>query len=141
LRYIDEKLGVRVLDGVTGQYLGIGGSEDDVREEFRDCVMLVGDAGGFVDALTGEGIYGAVISGQAAARAVLAGDPEMFARGVADYRKTLGFSLRAAAAFYAHPARGFRAMRLPLVRRVLVKTYTHGLDVKSMAMRVALACC
>jgi hypothetical protein len=59
---------------------------------------------------------------------------------VADYRKTLAFSLRAASAFYANPARGFRAMRLPLVRRIVVRTYTHGLNVKSLAMRVAMAC-
>ena len=35
-------------------------------------VLLVGDAGGFSDPLTGEGIYGAIASGQAAAAAVLA---------------------------------------------------------------------
>ncbi len=141
LRYIEETLGVGVLEGVTGQYLGVGAGEDDVQQDLRDRVFLVGDAGGFVDALTGEGIYGAVISGQAAAQAVVAGDPEVFRREVADYRKTLGFSVRAAGAFYANPARGFRAMRLPLVRRVLVKTYTHGLDVKSLPMRLALAFC
>ena len=141
LRYVEEKLGVAVLEGVTGQYLGVGAGEDDVQQDLRDRVFLVGDAGGFVDALTGEGIYGAVVSGQAAARAVLAGDPQVFRRSVADYRTTLGFSLRAAGAFYANPARGFRAMRLPLVRRVLVKTYTDGLDVNSLAMRFALAWC
>ena len=141
LQYIEEKLGVAVLEGVTGQYLGVGAGEDDVQPDLRDRVFLVGDAGGFVDALTGEGIYGAVVSGQAAAQAVLAKDAELFRRSVADYRKTLSFSLRAAAAFYANPARGFRAMRLPLVRSVLVKTYTNGLDVKSVAMRMALACC
>jgi geranylgeranyl reductase family protein len=141
LRYIEEKLGVALLEGVTGQYLGVGGGEDDVQQDLRDRVFLVGDAGGFVDALTGEGIYGAVISGQAAARAVLAGDAAVFHREVGDYRKTLAFSRRAAAAFYANPARGFRAMRLPLVRRVLVKTYTDGLNVNSLAMRIATACC
>ncbi len=140
LRYVEEKLGVEVLEGVTGQYLGIGGGENDVQPDLRDRVLLVGDAGGFVDALTGEGIYGAVISGQAAARAVLAADAEVFRREVADYRKTLAFSLRAASALYANPARGFRAMRLPLVRRIVVRTYTHGLNVKSLAMRVAMAC-
>ena len=57
------------------------------------------------------------------------------------YRQTLRFSSRAAAAFYANPARGFRAMRLPFVRRSLVRTYTHGLNVKSLAMRIALAHC
>jgi geranylgeranyl reductase family protein len=141
LRYVEEKLGVDALEGVTGQYLGIGGHENDVKVDLRDRVFLVGDAGGFADALTGEGIYGAVISGQAAARAVLANDGDVFRREVADYRKTLAFSKRAAAAFYADPGRGFRALRLPLVRRIVVKTYTHGLNVKSLAMRAAMACC
>jgi geranylgeranyl reductase family protein len=141
LRYVEQRLGVEVLGGVTGQYLGIGGGENDVQADLRDRVFLVGDAGGFADALTGEGIYGAVISGQAAARAVLANDANVFRREVADYRKTLAFSSRAANAFYANPGRGFRAMRLPMVRRVVVKTYTHGLNVKSLAMRVAMACC
>src|ERR1700689_2378206 len=106
-----------------------------------------GDAGGFADPLTGEGIYGALVSGQAAAKAILgelrgkSTAAETFAGHLTAYRQTLRFSSRAAAAFYANPARGFRAMRLPFVRRSLVKTYTHGLNVKSLAMRIALAHC
>jgi hypothetical protein len=30
-------------------------------------------------------------------------------------------------------------MRLPLVRKILVRTYTHGLNVNSLAMRVAMS--
>ncbi len=106
----------------------------------------MGDAGGFVDALTGEGIYGALHSGQAAARAILdeakgAGTADAFASYTSSYRQTLRFSSRAAAAFYANPSRGFRAMRLPFVRRTMVKTYTHGLNVNSLAMRIALSRC
>jgi flavin-dependent dehydrogenase len=110
-------------------------------------VFLVGDAGGFVDPLTGEGIYGALHSGQAAASAILTETKgngtavEAFAANVSGYRQTLRFSARAASAFYADPGRGFRAMRLPFVRRTMVKTYTHGLNVKSLAMRIALTRC
>jgi flavin-dependent dehydrogenase len=117
----------------------------DMQRDLRDRVLLVGDAGGFVDPLTGEGIYGAVLSGQAAASAILSetrGEGravEKFAGYLAGYRQTLRFSSRAAAAFYANPDRGFRAMRLPLVRRILVRTYTHGLNVKSLAMRIAMS--
>ena len=63
------------MDCVTGQYLGIGAGESQaeyVHADLRDRVFLVGDAGGFVDPLTGEGIYGALLSGQAAAKAILA---------------------------------------------------------------------
>ena len=118
-----------------------------MQQDLRDRVFLVGDAGGFVDPLTGEGIYGALLSGQAAAQAILGEGREegsvtdSFARHLRDYRQTLSFSSRAATAFYAEPARGFRAMRLPFVRQSLIKTYTHGLNVKSLAMRIALAHC
>ena len=145
-----EKLGAENVDHVTGQYLGIGAGEwqaEDVRPELRERVLLVGDAGGFVDPLTGEGIYGALHSGQAAGNAILAEISgkgtvaETFAGYLGNYRQTLRFSSRAAVAFYANPGRGFRAMRLPFVRRTMVKTYTHGLNTKSLAMRIALSQC
>jgi geranylgeranyl reductase family protein len=150
LSYISQRVKTATLDQVIGQYLGIGtgGCETEyVRPEMRDRVLLVGDAGGFVDPLTGEGIYGALLSGQAAASAVLCearGEGtavEAFAGSLSGYRQTLRFSSRAARAFYANPARGFRAMRLPFVRRSLVKTYTHGLNIKSLSMRIALSRC
>jgi geranylgeranyl reductase family protein len=150
LSYVKNRLGTDVLHSVTGQYLGIGAGESPaeyVQPDLHDRVFLVGDAGGFADPLTGEGIYGALTSGQAAAKAILAelqgerAAAGAFAGHLTDYRQTLRFSSRAAAAFYANPARGFRAMRLPFVRRSLVKTYTHGLNVKSLAMRIALAHC
>jgi geranylgeranyl reductase family protein len=150
LSYVKSRVGTDPVDCVTGQYLGIGAGESPaeyVLPDLRDRVFLVGDAGGFADPLTGEGIYGALVSGQAAAKAIL-GElrgkntaAETFAGNLTAYRQTLRFSSRAAAAFYANPARGFRAMRLPFVRRSLVKTYTHGLNVKSLAMRIALAHC
>ncbi|MGB8535092.1 MAG: geranylgeranyl reductase family protein [Acidobacteriaceae bacterium] len=150
LSYVTRQVKTATLDGVIGQYLGIGAGSCEteyVQPEMRHRVLLVGDAGGFVDPLTGEGIYGALLSGQAAARAILSerrGEGtavEAFAAGLRDYRQTLRFSERAAAAFYANPERGFRAMRLPFVRRSLVKTYTHGLNIKSLSMRIALSRC
>jgi geranylgeranyl reductase family protein len=148
LSYVRDKVGTEAVDQVTGQYLGLGAGgyrAECVQPELRDRVLLVGDAGGFVDALTGEGIYGALVSGQAAAKAILSemrgGDLAVaaFAGYLDGYRQTLRFSSRAAVAFYANPERGFRAMRLPFLRRSLVKTYTHGLNVKSLAVRLALA--
>jgi geranylgeranyl reductase family protein len=150
LSYVKSRVGTDTVDCVTGQYLGIGAGESPaeyVLPGLRDRVFLVGDAGGFADPLTGEGIYGALVSGQAAAKAILAElrgkstAAQAFAGHLTAYRQTLRFSSRAAAAFYANPARGFRAMRLPFVRRSLVRTYTHGLNVKSLAMRIALAHC
>jgi geranylgeranyl reductase family protein len=150
LSYVQDRIGTQPVDHVTGQYLGMGAdacTAETVRLDLRDRVLLVGDAGGFVDPLTGEGIYGALLSGQAAASGILSearGDgsaAEIFAGHLKGYRQTLRFSSRAAAAFYANPARGFRAVRLPFVRRSLLRTYTHGLNVKSLAMRIALSQC
>jgi geranylgeranyl reductase family protein len=150
LSYVRDEVGTDTADKVTGQYLGMGAGEyraEHVRPDLRDRVFLVGDAGGFVDSLTGEGLYGALLSGQAAARAILfetrgeGSAVAAFAGYLSGYRQTLRFSSRAAAAFYANPARGFRAMRMPFLRRSLLKTYTRGLNVKSLAMRIALARC
>jgi geranylgeranyl reductase family protein len=150
LSYVKAKLGMEAGDHVTGQYLGFGAGEcqaECVQLPLRGRVFLVGDAGGFADPLTGEGIYGALHSGQAAAKAILdetrgnAVAADAFAAYVSGYRQTLRFSSRAATAFYANPSRGFRAMRLPFVRRTMVKTYTHGLNVNSLAMRIALSRC
>jgi flavin-dependent dehydrogenase len=150
LGYVQDHVGTEIVGQVTGQYLGLGAGEcpaEYVQPELRDRLLLVGDAGGFVDPLTGEGIYGALLSGQAAASAILsetrgAGTAaQAFAGGTSSYRQTLRFSARAAAAFYANPARGFRAMRLPLVRWTMVRTYTRGLNVKSLAARIALSKC
>jgi geranylgeranyl reductase family protein len=150
LGYLKAKLGTEAGEHVTGQYLGFGADNyqaDSLQTDFRSRVFLVGDAGGFVDRLTGEGIYGALHSGQAAAKAILdetkgnGTAADAFAGYVSNYRQTLRFSSRAARAFYANPGRGFRAMRLPFVRRTMVKTYTHGLNVNSLAMRIALSRC
>lgn len=149
-RYIREKVGTQPIEHVMGQYLGMGAGDSGatcVKLELHDRVFLAGDAGGFVDALTGEGIYGALVSGQGAAHAILsavrgaATAGETFDEYLSEYRQTLRFSSRAARAFYAKPARGFKAMRMPFVRRAMVRTYTHGLNVNSMAMRMAMARC
>jgi flavin-dependent dehydrogenase len=72
--YTLQKLGVSLSSSdahggapITGQYLGMGGHAYAPRGR----VLLVGDAAGLVDPLTGEGIHSALISGQAAAAAIL----------------------------------------------------------------------
>ncbi|MEO6924876.1 MAG: FAD-dependent monooxygenase, partial [Bryocella sp.] len=131
IRYTREKLGVDLgaLDAsvthVTGQHLGMGGH----RYVPHGRVLLVGDAAGLVDPLTGEGIHSAVVSGQAAAAAVLAGGDvaSAYARRLKKLQETLAFSHRAAKAFYRAPERGFKVMRVPLMRRLVLKTYADGL--------------
>ncbi len=133
--YCAQKLGIDLAAfpaaTVTGQHLGMGGH----RYVPRGRVLLVGDAAGLVDPLTGEGIHSAIVSGQAAASAVLEAVPAAvaadvaaaYARHLAPLQQTLAFSHRAARAFYKTPERGFRAMRLPLLRGLILKTYADGL--------------
>ena len=131
LDYARQKLGVTTLSHITGQQLGMGGHTYIPRGR----VLLVGDAAGLVDPLTGEGIHSAVVSGQAAAAAILECDlndhlnevAAAYARHLAPLLKTLTFSHRAARAFYAQPERGFKAMRLPFMRSLILKTYADGL--------------
>lgn len=135
LTYAQQKLGISTLDHITGQQLGMGGHDYIPRGR----VLLVGDAAGLVDPLTGEGIHSAIISGQAAASAILScveGDSNQangnnvaatYAHRLRPLQETLTFSHRAARAFYAQPERGFKAMRIPLLRSLILKTYADGL--------------
>src|SRR4029077_17064539 len=54
-------------------------------------VMLAGDAGGFVNGITAEGIYYAMVSGSLAGRAALAGDTAGYAQA---WRREIGAELR-----------------------------------------------
>jgi geranylgeranyl reductase family protein len=127
--YTAYKLGVALTEiatHITGQYLGMGG--DAYTPHGR--VLLVGDAAGLVDPLTGEGIHSAIVSGQAAASAILSSATDVaraYAQRLRPLQRTLAFSARAASSFYHEPERGFRAMRNPLLRRIILKTYASSL--------------
>jgi flavin-dependent dehydrogenase len=129
--YTRQKLGVdmaAIQAHITGQYLGLGGHAYVPRGR----VLLTGDAAGLVDPLTGEGIHSALVSGQAAAAAIIeAGEATAlaaaYARRLRPLQETLAFSHRAARSFYADPSRGFRAMRVLLLRSLILKTYCDGL--------------
>jgi flavin-dependent dehydrogenase len=138
LTAIDDQSGTQI----TGQHLGMGGHAYTPRGR----VLLVGDAAGLVDPLTGEGIHSALVSGQAAAAAILEVSAFLFvipegnllhpsadilatayARHLLPLQQTLAFSSRAACSFYREPARGMKAMRTPILRSLILKTYADGL--------------
>ncbi len=150
--YTLTKLGVDLAGlpqaHVSGQHLGLGGHAYTPQSR----ILLTGDAAGLVDPLTGEGIHSAIVSGQAAAAAVLeataAGSASQAAEIAARYLRhlqslqaTLAFSHRAARSFYSEPERGFKVMRKPLLRQLVLKTYADGLPttnlLASLARRVA----
>ena len=80
----------------------------------RDRVLLVGDAAGLVDPLSGDGMYEAFVSARLAAEAILAADPARYAGTLArtlDYHA--GASWTAKRALDRHPTICFWAARSP----------------------------
>ena len=131
--YTRQKLGVElgaVRAHVSGQHLGLGGHTYAPQGR----LPLAGDAAGLVDPLTGEGIYSAIKSGQAAAGAVMACAraettllAAAYAERLAELQAMLAFSHDAAKSFYREPGRGFRVVRNRILRHLMLKTYADGL--------------
>ncbi len=141
LTYARQKLGIAALQHITGQYLGMGGHAYVPHGR----ILLVGDAAGLVDPLTGEGIHSAIVSGQAAAAAIVACEQGLhasalataYARELRPLQEALAFSHRAATAFYNEPERGFRAMRTPMLRSLILKTYADGLPYTGLLTKLS----
>jgi flavin-dependent dehydrogenase len=66
------------LTGERGRVLGAGPLRQRARRRVSGRVLLVGDAAGYVDALTGEGIALGLAQARAAVACVVAGDPERY---------------------------------------------------------------
>jgi flavin-dependent dehydrogenase len=98
----------------TPCHIPVGGP---IRETGRGRVLVAGDAGGFVNAYTAEGIYYAMVSGDLAGRAVAEAEPDDAPRAGSDvarrYRKAwkreIGAELRDSVLIqkylFAEPAR------------------------------------
>jgi geranylgeranyl reductase family protein len=141
--YIEARSHTRDFYGFTGQFLGLGAGE---HSSSAKRVLLVGDAGGFADPLTGEGIYGAIASGQAAAAAILDATQHAtmpgtiasvaFARRTARLRGDLRVATAAARSFYAAPSRAFRLLGYMPVRQAAIQTFSHGSSITALAAGV-----
>ena len=147
-RYIAARCGpARSYGKPVGQFLGLGAAGYTPEPATR--VLLAGDAAGFVDPLTGEGIYGAIRSGQAphwqaagGPAVKLATHPsaaEGFLTAAASLQSDLRVAEHAASSFFADPGRGFRLMRLPLVTRAVLRAYTEGLSLGGLLRGVRTA--
>jgi geranylgeranyl reductase family protein len=144
--YIAARCGSdRDVSSPVGQFLGLGAAAYQPQAETR--VLLAGDAAGFVDPLTGEGIYGAIRSGQAAAVALDAAlrtpDEGELARKFMVATERLRADLRiaehAAARFYERSAAGFQLLRVPGMSRAVLRTYAEGLNLAHLLRGVRLA--
>lgn len=116
----------RLLDLLAGAqrvtpWRGIGPFAHDVARPTAPGAILVGDAAGYVDPLTGEGIYFALFGARAAAEAVAAAlqqpadEPAAFAGYAAARRRELGPRLNASRLLQ-------RGLRHPWLVRTAVRT-------------------
>ena len=104
----------------------------------RGRVLLVGDAAGLVDPLSGDGMYEAFVSARLAAEAILAGDPERYVPSLAaTLDRHAAASWAAKRAFDRHPRGVFAAARAPGVFRVvaglLCGEVAHPADARGVA--------
>lgn len=137
--YIRQRFGDARAEHVTGQYLGFGAEGARATEEH---VFLVGDAGGFADALTGEGIHGAIASGQAAAEAIdreLRGGKraqQAFGTLTRQLRQDLQLSSSGSRWFYGNLDVGYRALTAPVLRTAVINAYANGTKIAALANAV-----
>jgi geranylgeranyl reductase family protein len=132
LAYARRALGAPVdLGTVVGHAVGLGAWRG-VPSSAR--IALVGDAAGFVDPLLGEGIHGAVATGQAAAAAALdslrSGGPlaPAYARRVRPVLEDLRRCHRHAVRFYRNLETGYRALTSRFVSSALLRGYARGMS-------------
>jgi geranylgeranyl reductase family protein len=101
-------------------------------------VLLVGDAAGLVDPLSGDGMYEAFVSARLAADAILAGDLDRSATALAGaLDRHAAASWAAKRAFDRHPRAVFAAARAPGVFKVvaglLCGDVAHPADARGVA--------
>ena len=126
------------LSGLAGFRLPLGG----FRLRVPACpVYVVGDAGGFADALTGEGIYAALESGRLAGDVAVAvacgaiGHRAYYRRLWRSVLCDTALTLFAARHFYKDIGRGFQALESPLVWRPLVEGAAAGVTLSECAAK------
>ncbi len=134
--------GESVRENFTPFLIPVGGP---LRNPGRGSVLLAGDAAGFVNGFTAEGIYYAMVSGELAADAVLAHDP----RPLADrYRRAcdaeIGAELRESVLLQRYLFADRRrieqlidgAARRPELTRLVLDFVTGGMSYRSLRWRM-----
>ena len=110
-RLAAQPVGARPTGGpAVGSVLGAGPLRQRVRRRVAGRVLLVGDAAGYEDALTGEGISLALRTARILVECLVAGRPKDYERGWRDASRSYRWLTRSLVT----------ATRVPLVRRALV---------------------
>ncbi len=128
--YAVRRIGRPVPTHITGFPLGMGGWR---YRPGRGRVLLVGDAAGLVDPLLGEGLYHAIISGQASASAIADAMNtgrdacRTYAKGLMPVQRDLLFAQAASAAFYGLPRMGHLLLVSPPARTALMTGFSRGM--------------
>jgi geranylgeranyl reductase family protein len=104
----------------------------------RGPVLLVGDAAGLVDPLSGDGIYEALVSARLAAEAILAGEVGAYGPALdAALGRFAATSWKAKLVLDRHPRAAFELARIPAVWRVIAGLLTgevaHPSDARGLA--------
>ena len=104
----------------------------------RGPVLLVGDAAGLVDPLSGDGIYEALVSARLAAEAVAAGTTAEYEEKLqTELGRFAATSWKAKLVLDRHPRAAFELARIPAVWRVIAGLLSgevaHPSDVRGLA--------
>jgi geranylgeranyl reductase family protein len=106
----------------------------------RDNVLLVGDAAGLVDPLTGDGMYEAFVSGKLASEAILSGDLAGYgSRVVAELGPLHSASWSTKYALDRFPRLAFGIARLPVAWPVISRIVRGDLEDPTKARGLARA--
>jgi geranylgeranyl reductase family protein len=131
--YAKQRFGVDRLQAIKGYPIGVGG--------YAFCpgkgrVLLSGDAAGFGESLLGEGIYFALKSGQAAARAIVSAflssrgsgvcPGGIYAREIKQIKTDLRFYHFSAACLYAFPRVSLKLLSHPFFHKRFAQGYADG---------------
>lgn len=130
--YVAENLGNVEIEHVCGYPIGTGG---EFYNPSSERIFLVGDAGGFGEALLGEGIHNAIASGQAAAEAILQvqkenrGALQAFNKSVDAVKRDVYNCRRLARVFYSVLPAAIPALHLYPLGPLLMNGFAAGLTV------------
>ncbi|WP_223422530.1 geranylgeranyl reductase family protein [Alcanivorax limicola] len=125
LAYSRARLGSDALEAVKGYPIPVRGDQQPLS---AGRVLFAGDAAGLAEALLGEGIYGAVFSGQMAAAAILgAGDvAASYQRNLQSWRRELAVVRRLARVYYRLLPVPYALLRMGL-HKPLMTGFAEGL--------------